>query len=120
MHWLFDHLSVSSSGSLYWVAGVLMLCGLGLPIPEDLSLISAGYMAHRGVANVNTAFLVCFGSVLAGDTLAFALGKLFGNRVLESRLFKRLLTPRKQLRVRAYFRKYGSKVIFVGRFLPGL
>jgi membrane protein DedA with SNARE-associated domain len=31
-----------------------------------------------------------------------------------------VFTAKKQMRVRAYFRKYGSKVIFVGRFLPGL
>jgi hypothetical protein len=31
-----------------------------------------------------------------------------------------LLHARRQLRTRAYFRKFGSKVILVGRFTPGL
>ena len=97
-----------------------MLCGLGLPIPEDISLISAGYMAHLGVVNVHTAFVVCLAAVLGGDALAFFLGRLFGRRVLGWGPAQRLFTARKQLRVRAYFRKYGSKVIFIGRFLPGL
>src|SRR4029079_5763716 len=44
----------------------------------------------------------------------------FGPRVLASRLFRNFFTPKKQIRVKAYFRKYGSKVMFVGRFLPGL
>jgi membrane protein DedA with SNARE-associated domain len=48
------------------------------------------------------------------------LGTFFGTRILQSRVFQKVFTLRKQKRVRAYFRKYGSKVIFVGRFLPGL
>jgi membrane protein DedA with SNARE-associated domain len=31
-----------------------------------------------------------------------------------------VFSARKQLRVRAYFRRYGNRVIFIGRFLPGL
>jgi membrane protein DedA with SNARE-associated domain len=118
---LFDHLHAASPATVYYsVAGILLLCGLGLPIPEDLSLIAAGALAYKGVINVHTGFLVCLAAVLGGDTLAFLLGRFFGPRVLRSRLFRSFFTPRKQLRVRAYFRKYGSKVIFVGRFLPGL
>jgi membrane protein DedA with SNARE-associated domain len=121
MNWLFTHLTTASPTTVYyWLAGILLLCGLGLPIPEDLSLIAAGAVAYEGVINVHTAFFVCLGAVLGGDTLAFLLGRFFGHRVLGTRLFKRIFTPRKQIRVRAYFRKYGSKVIFVGRFLPGL
>jgi membrane protein DedA with SNARE-associated domain len=121
MEWLFDHLGTLTPASVYYtLSGILVLCGLGLPVPEDISLIAAGYIAHTGRVNVHTAFVVCLASVLAGDTLAFVLGTFFGARVLESRHFRRFFTRRKQIRVRAYFRKYGSKVIFVGRFLPGL
>jgi len=102
------------------LAGILLLCGLGLPIPEDISLISAGYLAHLGTVNVHAVFPVCFAAVLGGDTLAFTMGRLFGTKLLASRLGRRYFTPRRQLRVRAYFRKYGSKVVFVARFLPGL
>lgn len=121
MEWLLEHLSSLTPESVYaTLAGILLLCGLGVPIPEDISLITAGYVAHLGVINVHNALGVCLIAVLAGDTMAFFLGRYFGARALESRAFKRIFTPRKQLRVRAYFRKYGSKVIFIGRFLPGL
>ena len=66
------------------------------------------------------AFAVCFAAVLAGDTIAFFFGRRFGRRVLASNLARRYFTPRRQLRVRAYFRKFGSKVVLVGRFTPGL
>jgi membrane protein DedA with SNARE-associated domain len=121
MERLLDHLLSLDPASVHaTLAGILLLCGLGLPIPEDISLISGGYMAHLGVVNVHTVFLVCFAAVLGGDCAAFFLGRYFGRRILGWGPAQRLFSARKQLRVRAYFRKYGSKVIFVGRFLPGL
>ena len=120
MEWLLDHLRDLTPTSVHLtLAGILLLCGLGLPIPEDISLIAAGYFAWKGVLDVHMAFAICFTAVLAGDSMAFFMGRYFGRRVLASRLAKRYFTPRRQLRVRAYFRKFGSKVILVGRFTPG-
>jgi len=102
-----------------WLAGVLLLCGLGLPIPEDISLIAAGYFAYKGVLDVHLAFAICLAAVIVGDSMAFFMGSRFGRRVLASRFARRYFTPRRQLRVRAYFRKFGSKVVLVGRFTPG-
>jgi membrane protein DedA with SNARE-associated domain len=91
-----------------------------LPIPEDISLIAGGYLAHLGTVDLHRIFLVCFLAVLGGDSLAFGLGRGFGTKLLASRFTHRYFTPRRQRRVRAYFRTYGSKVVFVARFLPGL
>jgi membrane protein DedA with SNARE-associated domain len=121
LKWFIAHLSTMTPlGAYLWLGGILLLCGLGLPIPEDISLIAAGYFAWKGVLDVHLAFAVCLAAVLMGDTMAFFMGRLFGRRVLASNLAKRYFTPRRQLRVRAYFRKYGSKVVLVGRFTPGL
>jgi membrane protein DedA with SNARE-associated domain len=117
MEWL---LSLLTSHVYAKLAGILLLCGLGLPIPEDISLISAGYLAHLGKVELHSIFVVCFAAVLAGDTLAFTIGRKFGTRILASAFGRRYFTPRRQRRVRAYFRTYGSKVVFIARFLPGL
>src|SRR5689334_11410028 len=114
-------------GAYAWLFSILLLCGFGLPIPEDISLIAAGYLSYpnreqfQGVQlYVHLAFVVCFAAVLAGDTIAFFFGRRYGRRVLASNLARRYFTPKRQLRVRAYFRKFGSKVVLVGRFTPGL
>lgn len=117
MEWLLSQLTSHVYAKL---AGLLLLCGLGLPIPEDISLIAGGYLAHLGTVNVHKMFLVCFVAVLGGDSLAFGLGRGFGTKLLASRFTHRYFTPRRQRRVRAYFRSYGSRVVFVARFLPGL
>ncbi len=119
--WFIVHLStLTPLGAYSWLGGLLLLCGLGLPIPEDISLIAAGYFSWRGALEVTKAFLVCFAAVLAGDSMSFFLGRYFGRRVLATRLARKYFTHRRQLRVRAYFRKFGSKVVLVGRFTPGL
>jgi len=119
--WFIVHLSTMTPlGAYAWLASILLLCGLGLPIPEDLSLIAAGYFSWRGVLYIHTAFAICFAAVVVGDSLAFFMGRFFGRRVLASQLARRYFTHRRQLRVRAYFRKFGSKVVLVGRFTPGL
>jgi membrane protein DedA with SNARE-associated domain len=121
MQWFIQHLAGMTPFEAYlWLTAILLLCGLGLPIPEDISLIAAGYFSYKGKLYVHWAFIVCFAAVLAGDTFAFFLGRWFGQRVLASRFARRYFTPRRQLRVRAYFRKFGSKVVFFGRFAPGL
>jgi membrane protein DedA with SNARE-associated domain len=127
VQWFIAHLSTMTPlGAYAWLFTILLLCGFGLPIPEDISLIAAGYFAWRGDQglypglNVHKAFAVCFLAVLAGDTIAFFFGRRYGRRVLASNLARRYFTPRRQLRVRAYFRKFGSKVVLVGRFTPGL
>ena len=117
MEWLLSQLTSHIYAKL---AGILLLCGLGLPIPEDISLIAGGYLAHLGTVEIHRVFLVCFAAVLGGDTIAFLLGRSFGTRLLASRFTRRYFTPRRQRRVRAGFRKYGSKVVFIARFLPGL
>jgi membrane protein DedA with SNARE-associated domain len=117
MEWVLSQLTSHVYAKL---AGILLLCGLGVPIPEDVSLISAGYLAHLGKVDLHTVFVVCFAAVLGGDSLAFTMGRVFGTRILASRFGHRYFNPKRQRRVRAYFRTYGSKVVFIARFLPGL
>jgi membrane protein DedA with SNARE-associated domain len=130
VNWIISHLQILSPfGAYLGLFTILLLCGFGLPVPEDITLIAAGYLSWlakygpyenlRGF-NKHMAFAVCLLAVLGGDTIAFFFGRRYGRRVLASKLARRYFTPRRQLRTRAYFRKFGSKVVLVGRFTPGL
>jgi membrane protein DedA with SNARE-associated domain len=121
MEWFIQHVSqMTPTGAYLWLTGILLLCGIGLPIPEDISLIAAGYFSYKGVLHIHAAFAACFAAVLVGDSLAFLLGYAGGRRLLASSLAQRYFTPKRQRRVRAYFRKFGSKVVILARFTPGL
>ncbi len=98
----------------------LILCGLGLPVPEDIILITAGMIGQdTGQYWVKTSVLMFFG-VMTGDTLIFLIGRHLGGRLLTLPWTHRMFSPTKQARIERLFERYGSMVLFVARFLPGL
>ncbi len=99
---------------------VLMICGFGLPIPEDITLVAGGVIAGLGYANVHVMCAVGILGILAGDVLMFVLGRIYGERALRVRWIAYLLTPRRYALVQAKFARYGNRLMFIARFLPGL
>ncbi len=99
---------------------VLMICGFGLPVPEDITLVAGGVIAGLGYANVHVMAAVGIVGILAGDVLMFMLGRHYGERALRLRWIAYLLTPKRYALVQAKFSRYGSRLMFIARFLPGL
>jgi membrane protein DedA with SNARE-associated domain len=99
---------------------VLLLCGFGLPIPEDITLVAGGIISGLGFANVHFMALIGMLGVLTGDGAMFMLGRKLGRRVLRFRPVARILTPARFRGVQQKFSRYGHWVLFVARFLPGL
>ena len=99
---------------------VLLICGFGVPIPEDVSLVAGGVISGLGYAHVHTMFAVGMAGVLIGDSCIFLLGRHFGHRLLQHRYFARMMTPERYAAVQDKFERYGNRVLFVARFLPGL
>ncbi|HET9033371.1 MAG TPA: DedA family protein [Dokdonella sp.] len=99
---------------------VLMICGFGLPIPEDITLVAGGVIAGLGYANVHVMCAVGILGILAGDVLMFVLGRIYGERALRLRWIAYLMTPRRYALVQAKFSRYGNRLMFIARFLPGL
>jgi len=99
---------------------LLLLCGLGLPMPEDIILVAAGILAGSDGRSWLGVSVLMYVGVLAGDSAIFFLGRKFGVRLLASPRFQRFFPPAKQLRVQELFAKHGTAGLFIGRFLPGL
>jgi membrane protein DedA with SNARE-associated domain len=99
---------------------VLLICGFGVPIPEDISLVAGGIIAGLGYADLHTMCAVGLAGVLVGDSAVFLVGRVFGVRALKVRWVAHLLTPRRYAQVQAKFARYGNRLMFVARFLPGL
>lgn len=102
------------------VFAVLMICSLGIPIPEDISLVAGGVIAGLGYADVRVMCVVGLAGVLLGDALMFLVGRYFGARALRLRWVAALLTPRRYAQVQAKFDRYGNRLMFFARFLPGM
>jgi LPXTG-motif cell wall-anchored protein len=102
------------------VFGVLLLCGFGLPIPEDITLVAGGVISGLNYTDVHIMLGVSFLGVLLGDGTMFMLGKIFGERILEFKIIKKIVTPERYKKVQEKFEKYGNWVLFFARFMPGL
>jgi len=117
---IFVYLTDQSGGVAYLIIfGILVLCGIGFPVPEDVPLIATGYLIWDETLTWLPAILVVLVGVLVGDTILFFLGRKMGLRILETEKAQTLFTPEKVRRTRAYFRKYGDKIIFFARFVAG-
>lgn len=102
------------------VIGVLLICGLGLPFPEEIPLFLAGYLVYSGQVHLNTCMLFTVMAILIGDSALFSIGHKFGPQIFQIPLFGKLLTPSRVKRVNEYFQKYGNGVVFVARFMAGV
>lgn len=99
---------------------VLVACGFGVPIPEDITLVTGGVISGLGYANVHIMVVVGMLGVLVGDGLMFAAGRIYGHKILKVRFIAKIMTPKRYAQVQEKFDKYGNRVLFVARFLPGL
>jgi len=102
------------------IIGVLFLCGLGLPLPEEVPILTSAILSQTGHLRWWWALSACMFGVMIGDSVMFFLGRHWGNHLLEHRLSRKLLTVERQAAIERYFDRYGARIIFGARFLPGI
>ncbi len=118
---MFDWLVATFSSHPYiGVAMVFLACGLGLPFPEEIVLLFAGFVSFNGDADRETMMAVCAGAILAGDLIPFFLGRFYGPSVLRFRPMRFLITPERLARFDRWFRRRGELVVFLSRFIAGI
>jgi membrane protein DedA with SNARE-associated domain len=102
------------------IYAVLVACGLGIPLPEDISLVMGGFLSHLGVTKLPVMMVVGFVGILTGDSLIYSAGRRVG-LLCEGRGFlARVVTPEKRLKVERLFAIHGQKIVMIARFLPGI
>lgn len=122
MNLIVDFLIDYANGPVPYLAIFLILlaCGLGIPIPEDITLFAAGVLTYYGVCDVWVMIAVCLVGVMIGDTFVFWLGYHFGRRLLKKWPFRVFLNETKIEGIREKLHKHGGKLLFSARFMPGV
>jgi membrane protein DedA with SNARE-associated domain len=98
---------------------VLVLGGLGLPVPEEAPIILSAVLSRNGKMFWPLALASCFAGVLIGDFIVYALGYFQGERVLSFRITRRFLTREREAQIKGYFHRHGMRILITGRFVPG-
>jgi membrane protein DedA with SNARE-associated domain len=100
------------------------LDNFGLPASGDVVLFAGGWFANVGRAALPLVMLSGFGGALISDNAVYWLGRIGGRplieRVLKMRLLHFLINEKNLARAERYFEDHGGKMVFVGRFGPGL
>lgn len=110
----------TSPWAIWGLFALLILCGMGLPMPEDIILIATGVLAAVQESSWVYASVLMYCGVIAGDSLMFMIGRRYGSRLLAARWTRRWLSQEKQQRVTRLLDRFGSTAFFVARFMPGL
>lgn len=106
-----------SHGSYALLFAALVAGGLGMPLPEDIVLLTGGALAHFGVVWLPVVIAVCMSGVLCGDLLLFHTAQRLGPKVYEQRWIRELLTTERRERISRLYARYGGRVVFFGRYM---
>jgi membrane protein DedA with SNARE-associated domain len=103
------------------IFSVLVACGLGVPLPEDISLILGGFLVYKGAAHLWPMVATGFFGILVGDSLIYLAGRRVGRRVRTGHgWLARVVTPPRRIQVEGLFARHGEKLVIAARFMPGV
>ena len=111
---------ILSHGLYPAVVLTLIVCGMGLPLSEELVFLAAGMYGRVHGANVWVLCASGIVGILLGDTIPYWAGRKYGVSVLKRRPFRWVLTEKGIDRTRGFFGRHGAKAVFCGRFVAGL
>jgi membrane protein DedA with SNARE-associated domain len=98
---------------------ILFLCGLGLPIPEEITLLAGGFLVNLGFIHLYPTLTVVFVGILTGDLAMYSIGRKWGHGILTHRHLHEIFSEKRLERVRQFYRDHGSKTILIARFISG-
>jgi membrane-associated protein len=126
----------SPRGILHFVSGLLLAHGyavifigaaldnFGLPASGDVVLFAGGWLANLGRVSLPLVMLSGFAGALVSDNTVYWIGRIGGrpliSRVLKMRFLHFLINEGTLEKVERSFEAHGGKMVFVGRFGPGL
>jgi membrane-associated protein len=126
----------SPQGILHFVSGLLLAHGyavifigaaldnFGLPASGDVVLFAGGWFANLGRVALPLVMLSGFAGALVSDNTVYWIGRIGGrpliSRVLKMRFLHFLINEGTLEKVERSFEAHGGKMVFVGRFGPGL
>ena len=124
-----DKIQHLSSGLVYGLVALLVFgeaaLFIGFVLPGETSVIVAGGVASRGHVNIVALCALVVVAAILGDSVGFEVGRRYGERLIELRVFQRRRVAVD--RALAGLRRRGATYVFIGRFtaflravMPGL
>ena len=114
---------ILAHGSYVAIVLILALSGVGLPLPEEVTIVAAGVLSSPAVGKLEPtlAFIACLAGALLGDSLMYGVGRYLGKAYLRKhRWFSKLLHAERERQMETLLQRNGLKVFLLARFLVGV
>src|SRR5580698_10070854 len=101
----------------------LIAAGFGLPIPEELPVLTAGVLVGHEDTTLRWYFMlpVVIAGVVIGDGVLYGIGRLWGSKLLKLGWVQRkIIPPEQRLKIEQNFANRGIMVLLGARMLPGI
>lgn len=102
------------------IFALLFLCGMGLPLPEDIPLLIGGYFVGQGKMHLGVLGVLAWLGIIGGDCVLYALARRYGLNVTRLPLIGRHVTQKRILWAERKFEQYGIWVVAVCRLFAGV
>jgi membrane protein DedA with SNARE-associated domain len=118
---LLTWLAAAPDAVIYAVLGLAAaLENIVPPIPADVVVVFGGVLAGRGGASTLGVFLAVWVCNVMGAMLVYLVGRKRGAGFFAGRWGHLLLRPHQLDELGRFYRRYGTGIVFVSRFLPML
>ncbi len=108
------------AGGYIVLFGLLFACGLGLPLPEDIPLLMAGFFIYHGKMGLLWASILAWCGIIGGDCVLYNLGKRYGMNITRVPFVGKHVSEARIRQAERLFDKYGIWVVAVGRLFAGI
>jgi membrane protein DedA with SNARE-associated domain len=117
----------SDIGKYLGVFFTLVVSAFGVPIPEEVPIITGGVLVGKEWNDPNSwmkwwiMLPVCIAGVVVCDLVLYVIGRKWGVKLLQRQwVQKHVLPPEKKAKIERNFHDYGIVILLVARFLPGI
>lgn len=116
----FIWLPLDSTAALYLALfSVLILSGIGLPVPEEVTLLLGGYLAYLEFVDFRLVLYVLMAGIVAADIFGYFMGRFAGEWIYKKISFLKI-SEILLGKAKWYFDKHGEKVVLLSRPLLGV
>jgi len=89
---------------------------VGMPLPDEMIVMSGGFLSSLGKMSVLKAFVLTYLGAVSGLSLGFILGKVFGHKILDKLVKKN--KAKYLLQSKELIDRYGHFALVISYFIP--
>ncbi|WP_243524967.1 DedA family protein [Bacillus pseudomycoides] len=113
LHELLSYIEQYGYAALFFC---LWLGIVGMPVPDEMIVMSGGFVSSLGILSIIPAFLLTYLGVVSGLSLGYILGKIFGANVLDKLMKKK--KAKYLLQSQELINRYGHYALVTSYFIP--